>query len=180
MRQKMFSVLKRICNEDTAGVRGKVIFMYLFLIILNVAAWIWALVPFHNQPVMLGTSFLAYSFGLRHAVDADHIAAIDNVTRKLMQERKRPIAVGFFFSMGHSLVLLIGVAAIALTAMTLEKSFDHFNNDAGLVGTLVSTSFLLLIAIMNLMIAVSVYRSFQHVRQGGAYVDEDFDMLLNK
>jgi high-affinity nickel-transport protein len=176
----MFSVLKRICNEDTAGVRGKVIFMYLFLIILNVAAWIWALVPFHNQPVMLGTSFLAYSFGLRHAVDADHIAAIDNVTRKLMQERKRPIAVGFFFSMGHSLVLLIGVAAIALTAMTLEKSFDHFNNDAGLVGTLVSTSFLLLIAIMNLMIAVSVYRSFQHVRQGGAYVDEDFDMLLNK
>ncbi len=71
------------------------------------AAWGWALSAFHDYPVLLGTAFLAYSFGLRHAVDADHIAAIDNVTRKLMQEGKRPVAAGFFFSLGHSTVVVL-------------------------------------------------------------------------
>lgn len=176
----MISFLKHIFNDGTAHVRGKVIGIYAFLAALNIGAWAWALISFHDHPVLLGTSLLAYGFGLRHAVDADHIAAIDNVTRKLMQDGKRPIAVGFFFSIGHSLVLLIGVVAIALTAMTLASSFDNFNNEAGIVGTLVSTGFMMLIAVMNLLIAVSVYRSFRHVRRGGAYVEEDFDMLLNK
>jgi nickel/cobalt transporter (NiCoT) family protein len=176
----MVTILNRIFNENTANLRFRVIGIYAFLAALNIGAWAWALISFHDQPVLLGTSLLAYSFGLRHAVDADHIAAIDNVTRKLMQEGKRPVAAGFFFSIGHSLVLLIGVAVIALTAMTLADRFESYNNDAGIIGTLVSTSFLLLIAVMNLMIAVSVYRSFLHVRGGGAYVEEDFDMLLNK
>ena len=123
---------------------------------------------------------LAYGFGLRHAVDADHIAAIDNVTRKLMQQNKRPIAVGFFFSIGHSLVLVLGVVVIGLTEASLSGRFTNFNNDAGIVGTLVSTFFMLLIALMNLLIAISVYRTFRHVRNGGHYVEEDFDMLLNK
>lgn len=176
----MLSLFSRIFNDGTSDVRAKIVGMYSFLIALNIGAWVWALISFHSQPVMLGTALLAYTFGLRHAVDADHIAAIDNVTRKLMQENKRPIAVGFFFSVGHSLVLVIGVAAIALTAATLQDRFNNFNTDAGIVGTIVSTSFLLLIAIMNLMIAISVYRTFRDVRRGEAYVDEDFDMLLNK
>ncbi|MDE2238619.1 MAG: HoxN/HupN/NixA family nickel/cobalt transporter [Rhodospirillales bacterium] len=171
--------MEQIFKGD-ARLRAKIIFIYLFLAALNIGAWAWALICFHNQPVMLGTSLLAYTFGLRHAVDADHIAAIDNVTRKLMQEGKRPVSVGFFFSIGHSLVLLIGVVVIALAAMTLTDKFNHYNNVANICGTLVSTGFLLLIAAMNLMIAVSVYRSFNHVRRGGAYVDEDFDLLLNK
>jgi len=176
----MLSLLKHIFNDGTADVRGKVIGMYAFLLAANIGAWIWAFVAFNSQPAMLGTALLAYTFGLRHAVDADHIAAIDNVTRKLMQQNKRPIAVGFFFSIGHSLVLLIGVAVIAVTAATLEQRFNNFNDDAGIVGTAVSTSFLFLIAVMNLMIAISVYRTFRHVRNGGRYVDEDFDLLLNK
>jgi nickel/cobalt transporter (NiCoT) family protein len=176
----MFSLLRSIFNDGTAGVRGKVISIYAFLLAMNVVAWIWAVVAFHDHPALLGTAVLAFSFGLRHAVDADHIAAIDNVTRKLMQENKRPIAVGFFFSLGHSLVLVLGVTAIVLTAATLENNFTNFNNVAGIVGTLVSTAFMLLIAIMNLLIAISVYRTFRHVRKGGRYVDEDFDMLLNK
>ena len=81
--------------------------IYVLLIAANVAAWAWALIAFHDHPVLLGTCFLAYSFGLRHAVDADHIAAIDNVTRKLMQEGKRPLAVGLFFSLGHSTVVVL-------------------------------------------------------------------------
>ena len=176
----MVTFLNRIFNGGAAHLRGKIIGIYLFLALMNLGAWAWALIAFHNHPVLLGTSLLAYTFGLRHAVDADHIAAIDNVTRKLMQEGKRPVAVGFFFSIGHSLVLLIGVAVIALTAMALADNFQSYNNFAGIVGTLVSTGFLLLIAVMNLLIAVSVYRSFRHVRQGGAYAEEDFDMLLNK
>jgi nickel/cobalt transporter (NiCoT) family protein len=176
----MRSILNRIFSDGSSDMRGKVIGIYGFLLAMNIGAWIWAFASFHDQPEMLGISLLAYTFGLRHAVDADHIAAIDNVTRKLMQKKKRPIAVGFFFSMGHSLVLLIGVIAIALTATTLETRFDRFNAGAGIISTIVSASFLLLIALMNLTIAISVYRTFRHVRRGGHYVDEDFDMLLNK
>src|SRR3979411_1864591 len=84
----------RSFNDGAADLRGKIIGLYGLLIAVNVAAWAWALSAFHDYPVLLGTAFLAYSFGLRHAVDADHIAAIDNVTRKLMQEGKRPVSVG--------------------------------------------------------------------------------------
>jgi len=79
--------------------------LYVILAIANLAAWGWAFLAFRDYPVQLGTAFLAYTFGLRHAVDADHIAAIDNVTRKLMQEGKRPVSVGFFFSLGHSTIV---------------------------------------------------------------------------
>ena len=85
------SVLRSLDDSD-ANLRGKIIAIYVVLIAANVAAWAWALIAFHNHPVLLATCLLAYSFGLRHAVDADHIAAIDNATRKLMQEGKRPIA----------------------------------------------------------------------------------------
>ena len=84
------------------------------------AAWMWAFVAFADQPVLIGTAVLAYSLGLRHAIDADHIAAIDNVTRKLMQEGKRPVAVGFFFALGHSSVVVLASLAVALTANALS------------------------------------------------------------
>ena len=76
------------------------------LIAANVGVWVWAAIVFASHPLLLGTAFLAYRFGLRHAVDADHIAAIDNVTRKLMQEGGRPVTVGFFFALGHSAVVM--------------------------------------------------------------------------
>ncbi|WP_019256657.1 HoxN/HupN/NixA family nickel/cobalt transporter, partial [Burkholderia thailandensis] len=79
--------------------RSKIVGIYAMLIAFNVGAWIWAFAAFHGQPVLLGTALLAYTFGLRHAVDADHIAAIDNVTRKLMHEKKNPLGAGLFFSL---------------------------------------------------------------------------------
>jgi len=109
----------------------------------NAGAWIWALLASRHYPMLLGSALLAYSFGLRHAVDADHIAAIDNVTRKLMQEGKRPVAVGLMFSMGHSTVVILGSAAIAATALALQHRIDGVREIGGLVGTLVSTIFLL-------------------------------------
>jgi high-affinity nickel-transport protein len=66
--------------------RNRIVGIYGFLVASNIGAWVWAIIAFHDQPVLLGTAVLAYTFGLRHAVDADHIAAIDNVTRKLMQD----------------------------------------------------------------------------------------------
>ncbi len=165
-------------RDQGTGVRGKVI-ATLGLLIAHFGAWLAALAAFRDRPVLLGTALLAYSFGLRHAVDADHIAAIDNVTRKLMQEGKRPVAVGLCFSLGHSLVLVIGTIIVAVTVMKLHAGFSAFNDAANLVGTLVSAVFLLAMAIMNLLIARSVYKTYRHVRKGGAYDESDFDLLLN-
>ena len=128
---------------------------------------------------MLGTALLAYSFGLRHAVDADHIAAIDNVTRKLMQEGKRPVSVGFWFSIGHSAVVVLVALAIAVTTTELESRFDAWKDVGGIVSTSVSTLFLFAVAAMNIVILAGVWETFRHVRRGGAFHDQDFDLLLN-
>ncbi|MGB7185109.1 MAG: HoxN/HupN/NixA family nickel/cobalt transporter, partial [Candidatus Acidiferrales bacterium] len=141
-------------------------------------SWLWAALAFHHYPVLLGTALLAYSFGLRHAVDADHIAAIDNATRKLMQEGKRPVAVGFMFSLGHSTIVVIGAAAIAGTAIALQHRVDATRSVGGVIGTLVSAFFLFAIAIVNLIVLRSIYGAFVRVRRGEPYVEEDFDMLL--
>jgi len=147
------------------------------LIAANVAAWIWAFALFHAQPLMLGTALLAWGLGLRHAVDADHIAAIDNVTRKLMQDGQRPVAIGFWFAIGHSAIVLIAAVAIAFTASALTR-FEAFGRIGGVVATIVSALFLFTIAAMNLVILRSVWRTFAHVRAGGVYVEEDLDLLL--
>jgi len=135
-------------------------------------------VAFRHYPLLLGTALLAYSFGLRHAVDADHIAAIDNVTRKLMQEGKRPVGIGFMFSLGHSTVVVLGSAAIAATALALQHRMDGARVVGGVIGTLVSALFLFGIAAVNIVVLSSIYRAFVRVRNGARYVDEDFDMLL--
>ena len=177
----MISAIRRIFDDSSRQVKSKILGMYVFLLVANIGGWIYALAAFHSHPLFIGTALLAWGYGLRHAVDADHIAAIDNVTRKLMQQGKRPVTVGFFFSMGHSLVLIIGVAAIYYVRSNVNgDSFNTFNNESGIVGTAVSTAFLFVIGVMNLLIAVSVYRTFRHVTKGGTYVEDDFDMLLNK
>lgn len=154
--------------------------MYALLIGANAAAWIWALIAFRDHPVLLGTSLLAYTFGLRHAVDADHIAAIDNVTRKLMQQGKRPVGVGFFFSLGHSTIVVGLSLAIALTSVAIKDRFHSIAAIGGIIGTSVSAFFLLAIAMANVMILLSVYRTFQHVKGGGRFVDEDLNLILGQ
>lgn len=165
-------------NDAAGNTRGKVLGIYSVLLVFNGAAWLWAVVAFRHFPVLLGTAFLAYSFGLRHAVDADHIAAIDNVTRKLMQEGKRPVAAGFMFSLGHSTVVLLGSAAIAWTTLALQHRMDSWRSIGGVAGTLLSTLFLFGIAAVNLVVLHSVCRTFAKVRQGQPYVEEDLDLLL--
>jgi high-affinity nickel-transport protein len=170
--------LSNLFNDAGDNLRYRVVAIYGILFAFNLGAWIWAGIAFHRYPVLLGTALLAYSFGLRHAVDADHIAAIDNVTRKLMQEGKRPVAVGFMFSLGHSTVVVLGSAAIAGAALALQHRFDTIRNVASVVGTLISAFFLFAIALVNLIVLRSIYRTFVRVRRGEPYVDEDFDLLL--
>ncbi len=170
--------LRRLFDDAPANVRSKAAGIYAILLAFNVAGWLWAALAFHHYPLLLGTALLAYSFGLRHAVDADHIAAIDNVTRKLMQEGKRPVAVGFMFSLGHSTIVFMGTAGIAATALALQHRMDTARILGGVIGTLVSALFLFGIAIVNIVVWFSIYRAFVRVRNGAPYVDEDFDMLL--
>ncbi len=150
--------------------------LYAILAAANLGAWAWAFIAFQGNAVLLGTALLAYS--LRHAVDADHIAAIDNVTRKLMQEGKRPIGVGFFFALGHSTVVIIAAFAIAVTASTLQDRFPALLAVGGVIGTMVSAGFLFIIAMMNLVVLIGVYRLFQRVKRGGGYAEDELNVFL--
>lgn len=163
-----------------ATVKGRIISMYALLLVVNAGAWVWALIAFRHYPVLLGTAFLAYTFGLRHAVDADHIAAIDNVTRKLMQQGQKPVGVGFFFSLGHSTIVFALSFAIATTSVVLKSRFPYLQSVGSLIGTSVSAFFLLGIALANILILASVVRTFQHVKTGGQFVEEDLNLILGK
>src|SRR5579864_8255767 len=118
----------------------------------------------------IGVAVTAYTLGMRHAFDADHISAIDNTTRKLMAEGKRPLSVGFFFSLGHSsIVFALGVGmTIAAKAILGQVSNQNsvLHGTTGLVGTLVSGTFLYLIAILNLVILVGIFKVFLEMRRG--------------
>jgi len=173
-------VLKDPSEPATPGLRGRIVGIYSLLIIANLSAWIWALVAFANQPVLIGTAVLAYSLGLRHAIDADHIAAIDNVTRKLMQEGKRPVAVGFFFALGHSTVVVLASLVVALTASALSGTLVSYRVIGGIVGTSASALFLFLIAIANILVLRGVYRAFRLVERGHSVAEADIDALLQQ
>jgi nickel/cobalt transporter (NiCoT) family protein len=169
---------REIFDDAANHVRPKVIGLYIVLIAANLLAWAWAFAAFHGYPVLLATALIAYGFGLRHAVDADHIAAIDNVTRKLMQEGKRPIAVGFFFSLGHSTVVIAAAILIALTARSLQRSFPGLIEAGGLIGTLVSVIFLFAIALINLVVLISVFRVFRRAKRGEDYAEDELNVFL--
>ena len=173
MRRRLFAAFSPQLRRAVAA-------LYALLFGINLLAWAWALLVFHAHPILLGTALLAYGFGLRHAVDADHIAAIDNITRKQIQEGRRPVTVGFYFAMGHSTVVIIACIAIALAAARIVPySGVQARSLGSLISTSVSAGFLLLIALMNLLVFRSVWHTFQHVRAGGAYVEEDFNLLPN-
>jgi len=120
-----------------------------------------------RYPVMLGLGVLAYTLGLRHAFDADHIAAIDNTTRKLLQQGTKPLGVGLFFSLGHSSVVLLLVIGLATTAQLAANNLDAFRTLGSVIGTSVSGIFLYVIAIINLVILIDIVRIFRRMRQGG-------------
>ena len=176
----LIATLHEIFSDGASNLRHKIAGLYVLLVAFNALAWAWALSAFHQHPVLLGTALMAYGFGLRHAVDADHIAAIDNVTRKLMQEGKRPVGVGLLFSLGHSTIVILMTALVAASALALQDRFDTLKSFGAVAGTTVSALFLLAIALMNLVSLVGIVRSFRRVRAGEVYREEDFDLLVGQ
>ena len=129
-----------------------------------------------------GTAFLAYTLGMRHAFDADHISAIDNTTRKLMADGQRPLGVGFFFSLGHSsvvaglaIILNFGIVAVGAQLRDEDSTLQHYT---GLIGLTVSGLFLMLIAILNLIVMVSIVKVFVQMREG-KYSEEELEKTLD-
>ena len=173
----MLAALIRTFSDS--DLRGRLIGVGALLIGSTILVWLWALAALHDKPALLGTALLAYSFGLRHAVDADHIAAIDNVTRKLMRRGQRPVSVGLWFSLGHSAVVMALSLAVAFVSAAIEGRFDSMKGVGRVVSTLASAGFLFAIAAFNVVVLVSIVRAFRAVKAGDPFVEEDFDVLLN-
>jgi high-affinity nickel-transport protein len=166
-------------HANEGALRRRIVVVYVFLVALNVVAWSLALALFWNNPATLSLCLLAYGFGLRHAVDADHIAAIDNVTRKLMQENKRPVAVGFYFSLGHSTVVILMCIVVALGTDFVKTHFPEFQEIGGIIGMSVSATFLLVIAAINFVIFLEVFKAFRAARAGKVHSDDALQNLLD-
>jgi high-affinity nickel-transport protein len=146
--------------------------LFAGLLLANIAAWGWAWTAFADRPVLLGTAVLAWVFGLRHAVDADHIAAIDNVVRRQMQAGGRPMSIGLWFSLGHATVVVLASLVLVLTASALQGRLAYVQALGGVVGTAISALFLLAVALANLLILRGTWRSFRRAHQGLPMVDE--------
>ena len=180
----MFATLRRVLGDDTPGLRDKILGIYALLLALNLVCWSLSVFTSLHYPVFLLLAATAYTLGLRHAFDADHIAAIDNVTRKLVQEKKKPVTVGLFFSLGHSTVVVVVALLIGLGANALRQGIQNGNSGlettAGLVGTSISALFLFAMAIINIVILVQIVRAFRQVTRGGSYNEEVVEAVLNQ
>jgi high-affinity nickel-transport protein len=163
--------------------------MVAVIVGLNVAGWalLAAAVGGHyhitsKEVFGFGTGILAYTLGMRHAFDADHIAAIDNTTRKLVQDGKRPLSVGFFFSLGHSTIVFVMALVLNFGIRALDQQVKNdgsgLHNATGIIGTTVSGGFLYLIALLNLIVLLSIIKVFREMRTG-RYSDEELERQLD-
>lgn len=159
------------------AVEPGIVLLFGGLIAANVAAWMWAFALFGDRPAVMATALLAWVFGLRHAVDADHIAAIDNVVRKLMHAGGAPRTVGLYFALGHSTVVVIATMLLALGVVSLGG--DSLLRDiGGFIGTSVSALFLLVIAAINLAIFAGLWRTLRAARKQGVHDAAGLEALL--
>ena len=176
----MLHLITHLFNDRADGpgvLRTKLTTLYVILLAANLGAWCWAWIVFRDHPGLLATSVLAWTLGLRHAVDADHIAAIDTATRKLVQEGKQPIGAGFFFALGHSTVVTLIALAVCFAAATLTTHFDAMKSVGSVIGTIVSASYLFLLALFNVGILVPAVRNFRAAQRGEALRPEGLEVL---
>jgi high-affinity nickel-transport protein len=145
---------------------------------LNLGTWLAIALASVRYPILLGLGLTAYGFGLRHAVDPDHIAAIDNTTRKLMQDGKRPVAVGFFFSLGHSTVVLLSSVLVAVSAAFVKTNLPTLQSVGAVIGTSVSGLFLLVVAAINIVVLLEIVSTWKRAVSDGGYDDRTLDEYL--
>jgi len=158
--------------------------LFVPLLFANLLAWLWAFAAFGGDGVLMGTAFLAYCLGLRHAVDADHITAIDNVTRKLMNEGQRPLTTGLYFSLGHASVVWLAslgiVLGIGLGAASLARHITLISAFGGALGTWVSALFLFGIAGANLLVLKGVMAAVRRHKSGETPDEDALACLLGR
>jgi len=169
----------RTIGAAPRGVKARVVGLYAFLIVVHILAWFLTILASAHYAWLLAPGMLAYTYGVRHAVDADHIAAIDNTTRKLMQDGQRPVAVGFFFSLGHSTVVTALFVLLALSTAYVEKHLPSVTATGAMIGTTVSCLFLLLIGLINLAVLLDIVKMWRNVSRGGAYDDQALEAFLS-
>ncbi len=175
----MLAFLKSTVDDAAADQRAKISALYAFVLAATALAWTWAMIVLSDRPTLIGAAFLAYVLGLRHGVDADHIASIDNVVRKLMAEGKRPFSVGLFFSLGHSLAITLAVAAIVAATFVLAGRVGQLQAFGSIIGTAASACFLLAIAVINLVILRAVWRNLRRARAGEPVAEQELNLLLS-
>ena len=174
----------RVVGALSVGERRRVGLMFVTIAVLHVVGFgvfVVFVVPSHYRGLGFGVAGLAYSLGLRHAFDADHIAAIDNTTRKLMSEGKRPLSLGYWFSLGHStIVIAIGVGIVVAEKAiygAVSNSHSGLEQLGGVFGTVVSAAFLYLIALLNVVVLAGVLRVFRAMRHG-SYDEAELERQL--
>lgn len=173
---KIISILKNSSPE----VKKRLLLIFTALAVLNGGVWIYALFNFEKNPVLFGLITLSYGLGLRHAVDADHIAVIDNTTRKLMQGGKKPVGVGFFFSLGHSTVVFLQSLLVAISASFVKNNLPMFKETGSFIGTIISSIFLLAIGFINLVVLIDIFKLWIKVTGGAKYSETDIHEHLDK
>ena len=167
----MISGVRRIWVESDVALRRRIVLVIGGIGLYTLAIWAVVLVASARYGILLGLAPVAYGFGLRHTVNPDHIAAIDNTTRKLMRDGQKPVGVGFFFSLGHSTIVFLLSVLIAISAAFVRHSLPQIQSIGGVIGTSISGIFLVLIAIINVVIFIDIYKSWRRVMRGGP-VDE--------
>jgi len=150
------------------------------LVLANLMLWVWSFMLLRDKPLLLGNALLAYGFGLRHAVDADHIASIDNVTRKFIQMGRQPLLTGFWFAIGHSLIVVLAALGTALLSQAMQSRFEAWRDVGSIAGTLISAGFLFALAITNFIVLRGAWRAWRHVQAGGAIEEIDIDAMLSR
>ncbi|MGP0029060.1 MAG: HoxN/HupN/NixA family nickel/cobalt transporter [Acidimicrobiales bacterium] len=171
--------------SPTQSLQTKLMFGSILLLhVIGFGVFIAFVVPSHYRGLGIGVSVLAYTLGLRHAFDADHISAIDNTTRKLMNEGKKPLSIGYFFSLGHSTIVIAIGAGIVIAEKTVYSAVSHNNSGleqfGGVFGTIVSASFLYLIAFLNIVILAGIIVVFRKMRHGYFNEEELEQQLENR
>ena len=166
-------------RQAPADLRRRLSLIYSLLIGFNLLVWAGALMASARYPLFLGLAAVAYGFGLRHAVDPDHIAAIDNSTRKLMQSGQRPVGVGLFFSLGHSTVVVGLSVLIVLSAALVQRDLPYIKSIGAVIGTGVSGIFLIAIAMVNSLILRDIFRTWRTAVRGGAVDQAKLEDDLN-
>ena len=153
-------------GNDRRGLQGRAAWLLGTLVVANLCSWLWAIFVFRDNAALLTIALIVYSLGLRHGLDADHIVAIDNITRKFVEENETSLSVGLFFAMGHSALIMLGTLAIACSA-ALTGIFERINGMGETIGTGVSAFFLLAVAIMNgSTLVATLNRSHSSTRDG--------------